>query len=92
MNSLQEHLRETIDAINNITESDPDTLLNVKKIRIYYGVKASNRAKINYYWRSLRFLKQIGILEAVKSNGTKQYRLNNNIEGYYSEIFSRAKT
>ena len=93
MSILQLHVKETLDAIYMLTEDDPDSLISVKKIRIYYGVKSTEKVKISYFWRSLKFLEDAGILELVKKStkNAKQYRLITNIDGFYSQMLSDVK-
>ena len=82
MNFVQKYLNETIRAIEYITRTNYDIIIDVKKIRAFYDVDTADKSKINFYWRSLQFLEQKGIIELIGNRTPRQYRVIN-----YFELF-----
>ena len=63
MDFFLKNLEETLNAINKLIEKNV-YLVNTKRIRRCNNVKSSNRSKINFIWRSLKYLEEEGsILE-----------------------------
>ena len=87
MNFVQKYLNETIRAIEYITRSNLDTIIDVKKIRAFYDIDTADKSKINFYWRSLQFLEERGILELIGNRTPRQYRVLN-----YFELFQMVYT
>ena len=52
----------TLKAINKLIENNI-IIVNTKKIRRCNHIKSSDRSKINFIWRSLKFLADKGYLE-----------------------------
>ncbi len=70
MDFFSSNLRETMEAINKLIDHNGN-LITTKSIRKCNNIKASNRSKINFIWRSLDYLEKKGILEM---NGTYSYK------------------
>ncbi|MFW9876804.1 MAG: hypothetical protein ACFFG0_27235 [Candidatus Thorarchaeota archaeon] len=70
-------MNETICAIMNIIRYEYTSLITVKKIRNLYNIKSIDNSKINFYWRSLQSLEQVGILKRYGSNKPKKYQVLN---------------
>ncbi len=75
MDFFLKNLEETLEAINKLIENSV-YVVNTKKIRRCNNIKSSNRSKINFIWRSLKYLENLGILER---NGA-QYPVNYKIK------------
>ena len=74
MDFFSKHLKETIEAINKLIENNV-YIVNTKRIRRCYNIKASNRSKINFIWRSLNFLEKKGILALNGVTNPKTYKI-----------------
>ena len=61
MDFFLNNLKDTLGAINKLMDNNI-TLVNTKRIRRCNNIKSSNRSKINFIWRSLKFLEEEGIL------------------------------
>ena len=88
MNVHEKFMDETVRAIENIIRFKYTSLITVKKIRDLYNIKSRDSSKINFYWRSLQALEQIGIL---KRNGSKKpikYQVRNFFK--FFELFYNA--
>ena len=68
-----QYLQDVINAINHFIEKK-GTIIDNKRIRNYYKIKASNRSKINFIWRFLDFLENNGYIELIHEN-PKLYRI-----------------
>lgn len=77
MNVHEKIMDETICAIWNIIRFKYTSLITVKKIRNLNNVKSRDSSKINFYWRSLQALEQIGILKMYGSKNPKKYQVLN---------------
>ena len=77
MDFFLKNLREVLVAINKLIDKGLITV-NTKKVRICNNVKASNRSKINFIWRTLDYLEQQEILGKNCSfkRKTKNYKIN----------------
>jgi len=63
MDFFLKNLEETLNAINKLIEKNV-YLVNTKRIRRCNNIKSNNRSKINFIWRSLKYLEEEGsILE-----------------------------
>ena len=63
MDFFLKNLEETLNAINKLIDKNV-YLVNTKRIRRCNNIKSSNRSKINFIWRSLKYLEEEGsILE-----------------------------
>ncbi len=90
MDFFLKNLKETLDAINKCIEKDV-YVINTKRIRRCNNVKSSDRSKINFIWRSLKFLEEEGsILEKNGMNNPKTYKIKKkepvNINSFISKV------
>ena len=74
MDFFSRNLRETLEAINKLIDNNI-SLVTTKSIRRCNNIKASNRSKINFIWRSLNYLEQEGILEMNGRYSPKTYKI-----------------
>jgi hypothetical protein len=74
MDFFQKNLKDTIEAINKLIDNNI-TIVNTKRIRRCYNIKASNRSKINFIWRALKFLEEEGILTLNGIANPKTYKI-----------------
>jgi hypothetical protein len=68
------NLKDTLDAINKLIDNNI-YIVNTKRIRRCFNIKSSNRSKINFIWRSLKFLEQEGILTLNGITNPKTYKI-----------------
>jgi len=68
------NLRETLEAINKLIAKNIN-IVTCKRVRNCNNIKSSDRSKITFIWRSLRFLEQEGFLELIERNSSRQYRI-----------------
>ncbi len=61
MDFFVKNLRDTLEAINKLIENNVYAV-NTKRVRRCNHIKSSNRSKINFIWRALKFLEQQGVL------------------------------
>lgn len=75
----KKYLDETLYAIGEITANKNGGEITVKKVRQVLGVLSSNRSAINFYARTLIFLKDNGVLKSVENNprSPRKYALKN---------------
>ena len=89
MDFFIKNLRETVEALNKLIESNVH-IVNTKKIRRYYNIKSSNRSKINFIWRTLKVLEEEGILALNGITNPKTYKIlidkKIEVEKFLSEI------
>jgi hypothetical protein len=64
----KKYLDKTLYAIEEITANKNSVEISVKKIRQVYGVQPSNRSAINFYARTLVYLKDNGVLRSIGNN------------------------
>ncbi|MBY8988901.1 MAG: hypothetical protein KGD61_10645 [Candidatus Lokiarchaeota archaeon] len=88
MDFFSRNLRETIEAINKLIDNNI-TLVTTKSIRRCNNVKASNRSKINFIWRSLDYLEKEGILEMNGTYSPKSYKITSSQKIDIDEIISQ---
>ncbi|MFX1386055.1 MAG: hypothetical protein ACFE9M_02460 [Promethearchaeota archaeon] len=74
MDFFRRNLKDTIEAINKLIENNV-TIVNTKRIRRCYNIKSSNRSKINFIWRALKFLEEEGILTLNGVSNPKTYKI-----------------
>ena len=74
MDFFSRNLRETLEAINKLIDNNI-SLVTTKSIRRCNNIKASNRSKINFIWRSLNYLEKEGILEMNGKYSPKTYKI-----------------
>ena len=90
MDFFLKNLEETLNAINKLIEKNV-YLVNTKRIRRCNNVKSSNRSKINFIWRSLKYLEEEGsILERNGVINPTTYKIKKkekiNIPAFISQI------
>jgi hypothetical protein len=68
------NLKETLEAINKLIENNIN-IVNTKRIRRCFNIKSSNRSKINFIWRTLKFLEEEGVLTINGINNPKTYKI-----------------
>jgi len=66
MDFFLKNLEETLDAINKCINNKV-FMVNTKRIRRCNNIKSKNRSKINFIWRSLKFLEEEGTI--LEKNG-----------------------
>ncbi|UCC19113.1 MAG: hypothetical protein JSV62_13585, partial [Promethearchaeota archaeon] len=67
-------LKETLEAINKLIENNIN-IVNTKRIRRCFNIKSSNRSKINFIWRALKYLEEEGILTLNGITNPKTYKI-----------------
>ncbi|TET60367.1 MAG: hypothetical protein E3J52_03905 [Promethearchaeota archaeon] len=77
MDFFLSNLKETLEAINKLIDNNV-TLVNAKRIRRCNHIKSSNRSKINFIWRSLRYLEDEGILTLNGITNPRTYKIITN--------------
>ena len=90
MDFFLKNLEETLNAINKLIEKNV-YLVNTKRIRRCNNIKSSNRSKINFIWRSLKYLEEEGsILERNGVINPTTYKIKKkekiNIPAFISQI------
>lgn len=68
------NLKDTLNAINKLIDNNV-YLVNTKKIRRCANIKSSDRSKINFIWRALKFLEQEGLLSLNGITNPKTYKI-----------------
>ncbi len=74
MDFFQKNLKETVEAINKLIDNNV-TIVNTKRIRRCNNIKSSNRSKINFIWRALKYLEDQGILTLNGITNPKTYKI-----------------
>lgn len=89
MDFFQKNLKDTVEALNKLIENNI-TLVNTKRIRRCNNIKSSDRSKINFIWRSLKYLEEEGILTLNGIANPKTYKILTNekidVEDFLSQI------
>jgi len=89
MDFFQKNLKDTIEAINKLIENNV-TIVNTKRIRRCNNIKSSDRSKINFIWRALRYLEEEGILTLNGITNPKTYKILTNekidVKDFLSQI------
>ncbi len=88
MDFFSRNLRETLEAINKLIDNNV-ALVTTKSIRRCNNIKASNRSKINFIWRSLNYLEKEGILEMNGKISPKTYKIKSNQKIDIDDIISQ---
>jgi len=88
MDFFSRNLRETMEAINKLIENNVN-LVTTKSIRRCNNIKASDRSKINFIWRSLNYLEKEGILEMNGTYSPKSYKIASNQKIDIEKILSQ---
>ena len=74
MDFFKINLKETVEAINKLIENNVN-IVNTKRIRRCNNIKSSDRSKINFIWRSLKYLEKEGILTINGITNPKTYKI-----------------
>lgn len=74
MDFFVNNLKDTLNAINKLIENNV-YIVNTKRIRKCSNIKSSNRSKINFIWRSLKFLEREGLLTLNGITNPKTYKI-----------------
>ncbi len=74
MDFFSKNLKETLEAVNAIIDKKMITI-NSKRVRQYHNIPSSNRSKISFIWRTLRYLETAGILTPNGINNPKTYKI-----------------
>lgn len=76
MDFFLKHLEETLEAINKLIENNIN-IVNTKRIRRCYNIKPSDRSKINFIWRTLKYLAEHdkGILQKDGKSAPLNYKI-----------------
>lgn len=90
MDFFLKNLKETIEAINSMIGKNSN-IITVRRIRMNKNIKSSDRSKINFIWRSLKFLAKQGILEINGSTNPKKYIIRVNEKIDFNEFLSQKK-
>ncbi len=89
MDFFLKNLRETLEAINKLIDNNIN-IVNTKRVRRCNDIKSSNRSKINFIWRSLKFLQKKGVLELNGSSNPRSYKIMSegkiDIDEFISEV------
>lgn len=88
MDFFQKNLKDTIDAINKLIDNNV-TMVNTKRIRRCNNIKSSNRSKINFIWRALKYLEDEGVLTLNGSTNPKTYKILTNEKIDVNEFLSQ---
>jgi hypothetical protein len=75
MDFFLNNLKDTLDAINKLIDNNV-YIVNTKRIRRCFNIKSSDRSKINFIWRSLKFLEEEGILTLNGITNPKTYKIS----------------
>jgi len=84
------NLEETLKAINKLIDNKIN-IVNTKRIRRCNNIKSSDRSKINFIWRSLKYLTEsnLGVLERDGVNGIANYKITVKEKINIPEILSK---
>ncbi|MFX1384156.1 MAG: hypothetical protein ACFFBP_17100 [Promethearchaeota archaeon] len=90
MDFFLKNLEETLNAINKCINNKV-FLVNTKRIRRCNHIKSNNRSKINFIWRTLKFLEEEGtILEKNGITNPMNYKIKKteeiDIKNFISKI------
>ncbi|NVM35468.1 MAG: hypothetical protein HWN81_07720 [Candidatus Lokiarchaeota archaeon] len=88
MDFFLNNLKETLEAINKLIDNNVN-IVNTKRIRRCNNIKSSNRSKINFIWRALRYLEEEGILTPNGINNPKTYKITINEKIDVNEVLSQ---
>lgn len=89
MDFFLKNLRETLEAINKLIDANVN-MVNTKRIRRCNNIKSGNRSKINFIWRTLKYLEREGLLELNGGLNPKIYKIKANqpinVEQFISQV------
>ncbi len=88
MDFFHSNLKETLDAINKLIDNNIN-IVNTKRIRRCNNIKSSNRSKINFIWRALKYLEEEGILTPNGITNPKTYKITTNEKIDINKILSQ---
>ena len=88
MNFFFNNLKETLEAINKLIDNKVN-IVNTKRIRRCNNIKSSNRSKINFIWRALRYLEEEGILTPNGITNPKTYKIPANEKIDIDDVLSQ---
>ncbi len=88
MDFFSRNLRETLEAINKLIDNNISSV-TTKSIRRCNHIKASNRSKVNFIWRSLDYLEKEGILEMNGTYSPKTYKIKSNQKIDINDVISQ---
>jgi hypothetical protein len=71
------YIGEVINTINYLIKKGK-RIIDTKRLRRINNVKASNRSKINFYWRTLEQLEKLNYLKLANHTNPKSYFLPEN--------------
>ncbi len=95
MDFFKKNLKDTLEALNKLIDNNVN-IVNTKRIRRCNNIKSSNRSKINFIWRSLKFLEEEGILTINGIVNPKTYKITTNqkidIKDFFSQLDKTNKT
>jgi hypothetical protein len=74
MDFFLNNLKDTLDAINKLIDNNV-YIVNTKRIRRCFNIKSSDRSKINFIWRALKYLEEEGILTLNGITNPKTYKI-----------------
>ena len=90
MDFFLNNLKDTLEAINKLMDSHI-SIVNTKRIRRCFNIKSSNRSKVNFIWRSLKYLENEGILGMNGSTNPKTYKIMTNKKIDIDSFLSQAE-
>jgi len=88
MDFFLNNLKETLEAINKLIDNNVN-IVNTKRVRRCNNIKSSNRSKINFIWRALRYLEEEGILTLNGITNPKTYKITSNQKLDIEEVLSQ---
>jgi len=90
MDFFLKNLKETLEAINKLINANVN-IVNTKRIRRCNNIKSGNRSKINFIWRTLKYLENEGLLELNGGLNPKIYKIKANQTINVEEFISQVK-
>lgn len=75
MDFFLKNLEETLEAINKLIDNNIYTV-TTKRVRRCNNIKSSNRSKINFIWRSLKYLQEEDVLERNGQSKPLTYKIS----------------
>ncbi|MGV9199163.1 MAG: hypothetical protein ACOC4M_10010 [Promethearchaeia archaeon] len=75
MDFFLKNLKETLEAINKLIDNNIYTV-TTKRVRRCNNIKSSNRSKINFIWRSLKYLEEENVLERNGESTPLTYKIS----------------
>ena len=90
MDFFLKNLKDTVEAINKLIENNI-SIVNTKRIRRCCNIQSSNRSKINFIWRALKYLEEEGILTSNGITNPKTYKIMANEQIDVDEFLNSIK-